>query len=70
MTNHIKYAYQPKNENMLIFTYDSGAKRYSFLGDSYYIMTDTQRNFMNNLSIAYENESGTVWVRKTIKQPR
>lgn len=64
--NRIKEAYQPINENVIVFIYYSGAKRYSHLGDSYYIMTDTQRRFINQLSNAIKCLDGTIYIRNRI----
>lgn len=44
----ISHIWQSKDNNILIVEYKSGQKRYCYLGDHIYIMTKTQRDFLEN----------------------
>lgn len=56
----IKYVSQVEGENMLIVHYKSGTERYVGLGDSYYNLTKTQRDFMSQAK-KYESKSHNIW---------
>ena len=49
--NNIKYACQFFGRNVITFVYNSGAKRYAYLGDSYFKFTKAQREFMRAAQI-------------------
>lgn len=63
----ITSVWQMDGENILIVEYASGACRYVGLGDSYYKLTKTQRDFMNRATVRRVNgvgcfnESMTIW---------
>ena len=60
MRAKIEYAYQVKNVNAVTFKYNTGTERTAYLGDSYYIFTETQRRFLDKAT-ATETNYGTVF---------
>lgn len=71
MKTNIDYILQIDGQNLLQVVYKSGANRFIWLGDSYYVMTKTQQDFMNNSMKVehktrywFEGRSTTYWLDK------
>lgn len=63
MKTNIDYIAQTNGWNVLEVVYKSGFRRYIGLGDSYYMTTRTQDEFMRN-AVRIESERCTYWVDK------
>ena len=61
--NNIKYASQFFGRNVITFVYNSGAKRYAYLDDSYFKFTKTQLEFMQEAKSYIFRDYANYWFK-------